>query len=183
MPTMFTHPAIPLALGAGLGKETFPGKLIVLGILFSILPDFDVIAFKFGIAYSSQWGHRGFTHSLFFAVAMSLVFSCSLATRLQLSRTRIFGFLFVAMASHGLLDMLTDGGLGIALLWPFTDARYFWPYQVVKVSPIGMGFFSDWGLRTVISEFFWIWLPSLFVGLGLFVGARVYRRVEKSNLE
>ncbi|MGW8248965.1 MAG: metal-dependent hydrolase [Acidiferrobacterales bacterium] len=177
MPTMFTHPAIPLAIGTGLGKETVSGKLLVLGILFSILPDFDVIAFKFGIPYSSQWGHRGFTHSLFFAIVISLAFAYLLSSKLALNRGRVFTFLFIAMASHGLLDMFTDGGLGIALLWPFTNTRYFWPYQVITVSPIGIGFFSDWGLRTLISEFFWIWLPSLFTAIFLFLGVRLYRRV------
>lgn len=173
---MFTHPAIPLAIGTGLGKKTISGKLLVLGILFSIMPDFDVIAFKFGIPYSSQWGHRGFTHSLVFAVIMSLAFATVFSRILELNRARVFAFLFVAMASHGVLDMFTDGGLGIALLWPFSDARYFWPYQVIKVSPIGMTFFSNWGLQTLVSEFFWIWLPSLVVAVCLFVGIRISRR-------
>ena len=174
---MFTHPAIPLAIGTGLGKKSVTGKLLVLGILFSILPDCDVIAFKFGIPYSSQWGHRGFTHSLFFAGIMSIVFAYAFSRKLEINRVRIFSFLFIAMASHGLLDMFTDGGLGIALLWPFDHARYFWPYQVIKVSPIGISFFSDWGLHTLVSEFFWIWLPSLFAAIFLFLGVRLYRRV------
>ena len=177
MPTMFTHPAIPLAIGTGLGKKSVSGKLLALGILFSILPDFDVVAFKFGVPYSSQWGHRGFTHSLFFAGIMSIVFAYAFSRKLEINRVRIFSFLFIAMASHGLLDMFTDGGLGIALLWPFDHARYFWPYQVIKVSPIGISFFSDWGLHTLISEFFWIWLPSLFTAIFLFLGVRLYRRV------
>ena len=177
MPTMFTHPAIPLAIGTGLGKKSVSGKLLALGILFSILPDFDVVAFKFGAPYSSQWGHRGFTHSLFFAGIMSIVFAYAFSRKLEINRVRIFSFLFIAMASHGLLDMFTDGGLGIALLWPFDHARYFWPYQMIKVSPIGISFFSGWGLHTLISEFFWIWLPSLFTAIFLFLGVRLYRRV------
>jgi inner membrane protein len=178
---MFTHPVIPLAIGTGFGKKTVSGKLLVLGILFSILPDFDVIAFKFGIPYSSQWGHRGFTHSLFFAVVMSIAFAYMFSSKLELNRVRVFAFLFIAMASHGLLDMFTDGGLGIALLWPFDLTRYFWPHQVIKVSPIGMSFFSDWGLRTLISEFFWIWLPSLIAAVCLFAGVRLYRRAGNNN--
>lgn len=178
---MFTHPAIPLAIGSGLGKRTVSGKLLVLGILFSILPDFDVLAFRFGIPYSSQWGHRGFTHSLFFAASMSIAFAYLFSSRLEISRAKAFLFLFIAMASHGALDMFTDGGLGIALLWPFDHTRYFWPFQVIKVSPIGMGFFSDWGLRTLISEFFWIWLPSLVAACGLFIGMRIYSRIPKTE--
>jgi len=178
---MFTHPAIPLSIGAGLGKKTVPGTLLVLGILFSILPDFDVIAFKFGIPYSSQWGHRGFTHSLFFAAAMSFAFAYLFSRKLEIDRARAFSFLFIAMASHGMLDMFTDGGLGIALLWPFDHTRYFWPYQVIKVSPIGMSFFSDWGMRTLISEFFWIWLPAITSAAVLFVLARSVRRLKQQS--
>ena len=177
MPTMFTRPAIPFAIGTGLGKQSVSARLLVLGILLSILPDFDVIAFKFGIPYSSQWGHRGFTHSLFFAIVMGLTFAYLFSSKLESNRVRVFVFLFIAMASHGLLGMFTDGGLGIALLWPFTSARYFWPHQVIKVSPISIGFFSHWGLHTLISEFFWIWLPSLFTAIFLFLGVRLYRRV------
>lgn len=176
MPTMFTHPVIPIALATGLGWHQLTGRLVLLGALFSVLPDLDVIAFAFGIPYSSQWGHRGFTHSLLFAAAFSGLFAWSLANWMQTNRIISCAFLFIAMSSHGLLDMLTDGGLGIAVLWPFDQTRYFFPTQVVKVSPIGMGFFSEWGLRTLVSEFFWIWLPALTAGVCLFIGRRVYRR-------
>jgi len=179
---MFTHPAIPLALFAGLGKQKITVRLLLIGALFSILPDFDVIAFKFGIPYSSQWGHRGFTHSLFFAVVFSGIFAAILANWMKTSRLVAFTFLFIAMGSHGVLDMLTDGGLGIAVLWPFDHTRYFFPTQVLKVSPIGMSFFSEWGLRTIISEFFWIWLPAAGIGIGLFSGAQVYRRLQEQKL-
>lgn len=178
---MFTHPVIPVALAAGLGQHQIAGRLIMLGALFSILPDFDVVAFAFGIPYSSQWGHRGFTHSLFFAFLVSALFSWAFASWLKTGRVVVFGFLFVAMGSHGLLDMLTDGGLGIALLWPFDHARYFFPTQVVKVSPIGMSFFSDWGLQTVISEVFWIWLPAVSSAAVMFLIVRIYRRLSEPN--
>lgn len=174
---MFTHPLIPVAIATGLGRKLITGRLILLGALFSILPDLDVIAFAFGIPYSSQWGHRGFTHSLLFAALFSGVFTWALADWMKTSRVVSFVFLFIAMGSHGLLDMLTDGGLGIAVLWPFDHTRYFFPVQVVKVSPIGMGFFSEWGLQTMISEFFWIWLPALLAAAVMFVIVRVYRRL------
>jgi len=37
-----------------------------------MLPDGDVIAFSFGIPYEDMFGHRGFTHSLFFAVVVGV---------------------------------------------------------------------------------------------------------------
>lgn len=181
MPTMFTHPVIPIAIAAGLGRQQITGRLILLGALFSILPDFDVIAFYFGIPYSSQWGHRGFTHSLLFAAAFSGLSAVILSSWMKTGRTMAFAFLFIAMGSHGLLDMLTDGGLGIAVFWPFDHARYFFPAQVVKVSPIGMSFFSEWGLQTVMSELFWIWVPALLSAAVIFVSIRIYRRILERN--
>ncbi|MDI8954364.1 metal-dependent hydrolase, partial [Salmonella enterica subsp. enterica serovar Anatum] len=37
------------------------------GVVLAMLPDADVLAFKFGVAYGNVFGHRGFTHSLLFA--------------------------------------------------------------------------------------------------------------------
>jgi len=181
MPTMFTHPAVPLALFAGLGKQKITVRLVLLGALFSILPDFDVIAFALGIPYSSQWGHRGFTHSLFFAFMFSVFFAVVLANWMKTSRRLAFAFLFVAMGSHGVLDMLTDGGLGIAVLWPFDHTRYFFPDQVLKVSPIGMSFFSEWGLRTVLSELKWIWLPTAVSTVVILLSVRIYKKYLERN--
>jgi inner membrane protein len=69
-----------------------------------------------------------------------------------------FGFLRAALfsaavvASHGILDTLTDGGLGIALLWPFSNERFFAPWRPIPVAPIGMAFFSSWGMRVAAAE-------------------------------
>jgi len=181
MPTMFTHPAVPIALFTGFGKQKISVRLVLIGALFSILPDFDVIAFAFGIPYSSQWGHRGFTHSLFFAFVFSGFFAAVLANWMKTSRLIAFIFLFIAMGSHGVLDMLTDGGLGIAVLWPFDHTRYFFPTQVLKVSPIGMSFFSEWGLRTIISELFWIWLPALIFMALVYMSGLIYQRLQQRD--
>ena len=48
----------------------------------------------------------------------------------------------LVVASHGLLDALTDGGLGAALLWPFSDERFFAPWRPLPVAPIGARFWS-----------------------------------------
>jgi inner membrane protein len=57
---------------------------------------------------------------------------------------------------------MTDGGLGIALLSPFDNHRYFFPWTPIVVSPIGLrGFFSQWGLEVMISEVTYVWVPLL----------------------
>lgn len=149
-------------------------KLALAGAVFAILPDADVVGFRLGIEYADEWGHRGATHSVVFAGLCA----ATLALIWREARTLpAFLFLSFAMASHGLLDTLTSGGLGAALWWPFDDARIFAPYTPVRVSPIGMGFFSGRGVETLLSELRWIWLPCA----GLSVGAWGVRRAIRSG--
>lgn len=162
MPTIISHVAIPLALGFGLGKRRISEHLLCAGVLASVIPDLDVIAFKFGIEYASQFGHRGFTHSLFFSLVLGLL---AVMAHRKLECTRMAAFLFVSVcsASHGLLDMLTDGGLGVALFWPYDNTRYFFPWTGIEVSAIGRGFFSMRSFSVLASEFVWIWCPSILL--------------------
>jgi inner membrane protein len=77
------------------------------------------------------------------------------------SPPRLWTYLFLAAASHGILDAMTDGGLGIALLAPFDDTRYFFPFRPIEVSPINIRrFLSGRGLAVLASELLWVWLPS-----------------------
>ncbi|MGZ8957832.1 MAG: metal-dependent hydrolase, partial [Methylosarcina sp.] len=88
---------------------------------------------------------------------------------------RSFLFLFVSVGSHGLLDTFTNGGLGIALFWPWTDQRYFAPFQPIEVSPLGLdGFLSRRGIEVLKSELIWVWLPAMAVGAVI----RVIRRAQ-----
>jgi inner membrane protein len=81
----------------------------------------------------------------------------------------------LATFSHPLLDMLTDGGLGVALFAPLTNERYFFPWRPVEVSPIGVGFFSRRGLDVIFSEIIWIWIPALMI----FLSATALRKISK----
>jgi inner membrane protein len=67
------------------------------------------------------------------------------------------------MASHGLLDTMTVGGRGVALLAPFNATRYSAPWRPLRASPIGLAFFGWHGLRTLEREILWVWLPSAAV--------------------
>jgi inner membrane protein len=138
-----------------------------------MLPDADVIAFAFGIPYGDMFGHRGFTHSLFFAGVIGAVVTWHLLRRPGADSHRLTLFLWVTAVtmSHGLLDAMTDGGRGIAFFAPFSDQRYFFPWRPIQVSPIGVGFFSARGLRVLASEARWIWVPSAIIA----VSARLFR--------
>ena len=56
------------------------------------------------------------------------------------------------VASHALLDTMTDGGLGCALLYPFSNERFFAPWRPIPVAPIGPAFLSARGLRIAVIE-------------------------------
>jgi inner membrane protein len=119
--------------------------------LLSMLPDADVVGFSLGVAYGSPWGHRGATHSLVFAVIVGVVVAL-LARVCGRPAMRVGVLATVVVASHGLLDTLTDGGRGCALLWPFVATRYFAPVNPIPVSPIGIGVLSPRGLYVAAFE-------------------------------
>jgi inner membrane protein len=138
----------------------------------SVLPDADVLAFRFGVPYAAALGHRGFTHSITFALALALL-GAVLSRPLRTAPSRAFVFLFVATISHALLDALTTGGLGVALLWPFSAERFFAPVQVIAVSPISLSrFLTDRGLAVLRSELLWVWLPAVALTAALALARR-----------
>ena len=162
MPTVLTHPAVPVALCLGIGSRVIPYRLLLAGIAVSMLPDLDVLAFRFGIPYASDIGHRGFSHSLAFAAMAALLG----AYVLRNGSSKAFWFLFAVSASHGVLDAFTNGGLGIAFLWPFSAERYFAPIQGIEVSPLSIKrFLSQRGAAVITSELLWVWLPCMTVGI------------------
>lgn len=158
MPTIFAHALVPLALRVAFGRAAVPPRLLAAGALAAVAPDFDSIGFALGIAYADAFGHRGASHSLAFAVAVGVL--GALAARwLGTTRWRAFVVLVFCTASHPLLDALTNGGLGVALLWPWSEARLFAPWRPIAVSPIGAGFFSLRGVAVLGSELVWVVAP------------------------
>lgn len=164
MPTIFTHAAIPALLGTAAGKQRLSRPLLCAGVIASMLPDTDVLGFRLGIAYAAPFGHRGAFHSLLFGLLMATV-AALLHRRLRTTAKCAFAFVGVSALSHPLLDMLTNGGLGIALGWPLTDQRYFFPWRPIQVSPIGARFFSARGWSVIESELLWVWLPTSVLAL------------------
>ncbi len=133
---------------------------MVVWSFLSMLPDADVLGFRFGIAYAAPWGHRGATHSLFFALVLgTLIGAAAPLFRQPAVRTGVCAVL--VLCSHALLDTLTDGGLGCALLWPFKLKRYFAPWNPIPVAPIGRRFFSSAGLHVAFAETL-LFLPLWF---------------------
>lgn len=165
MPSIISHAAMPLALGLGLGKKRIPRSLLAAGVLASMLPDADVILFRFGATYDTVWSHRGFSHSLGFALFVGLV--AALLLRRTVPPALAFAFVACSAASHGLLDMLTNGGHGIAVLWPVSDHRYFFDWRPIQVSPLAPERYALRAAAVARTEALWIWLPAIFFSLAL----------------
>jgi inner membrane protein len=164
----FAHLAIPALLYVVSQKRPLGLRLFMVASFASILPDADVIAFLFGVAYESAWGHRGFTHSLMFAFIVAVVLTRFQDT-LQAGRSTIFWVSFISCISHALLDALTNGGLGVALLWPFSQERFFFPFRPIEVSPIGISnFFTERGVQVIVSELKWVFMPASILGAASF---------------
>lgn len=145
-------------------RWSVPASMTIWSLL-SFLPDADVVGFSFGVAYGDPWGHRGATHSLLFAiVAGGLAGLAARLLRLPARRTMVVAT--AVLASHGLLDTLTNGGLGSALLWPFDLTRYFAPWNPIPVAPIGLEFVSWSGLLIMAVELF-LFAPLLWFSLRL----------------
>ncbi len=172
MASAFGHSIIAIAFGNSFSKNIFSFKFWFLGILCTILPDIDVIGFNFGIAYEDLFGHRGFTHSIFFALLTGLLFSYlfyykQLKTK-PLQFIGIVLYFFICTLSHGILDAMTNGGMGIAFFSPWDTTRYFLPWRPIEVSPIGITrFFTGRGLGILFNELLWVGLPCLFYFLGI----------------
>ncbi len=174
MPSVISHAVVAVAVGVTFAPRDVPNYFWILAIVCSMIPDADISGFSFGIPYDHFFGHRGFFHSPFWGLLMSTFFVAVFSHDVGIfSRHWLFYFLFFFLlsASHGVLDAFTNGGLGIALLSPFENTRYFFPWTPIMVSPIGMkAFFSKWGLTVIKSELFWVWLPSLLmVGVSMVI--------------
>jgi inner membrane protein len=139
-------------------------RLVVACAVAAVLPDTDVLAFSLGIPYAHPLGHRGLTHAIPFAVVAGCVLS---RVGFRVDPNHAWAVISVAMASHGVLDALTNGGLGVALALPFSAERFFFPWRPLEVSPIGAtNFFGGDALRVLASEARLV-MPLLLVLLGL----------------
>src|SRR5207237_6565854 len=180
MASAFSHAFVAIALGKTYTGARRRWHFWLWTVFCAVVPDVEVLGFGFGIRYGDMLGHRGLTHSLAFALVLALVV-VALAFRERRAFTRgwwaLVAYFFVVTASHGVLDALTDGGLGVAFFAPFSRARYFFPWRPVVVSPIGVApFFSRWGLEVIESEFVWLWLPACALMLCAWGYRRLLRR-------
>jgi inner membrane protein len=158
--------ALP-ATEAGALRGVMPRWAIpVTAGLFAVAPDLDTYAMLgFDIPRGSFFSHRGFFHSPFFLILLA----CALAA--LVARGSAFRWLPLVWAgaaiTHPLLDMLTDGGSGVMLLFPFSTERLFFPWRPIRVSPLSIARFFDRA-----GEILWSELPFCIAAVAIGLAAR-----------
>lgn len=137
--------------------------------LLSVLPDFD-FALVWGLGLPLEQVHRTWSHSLFFALFLTLVWVVVRPGRLK----SVSGFLFFSvLISHSLLDLLCTAdpsSHGIMLLWPFSQIRLGWPVLV----PLYLEFADSPFTLSGALRFTWL---ELWLSLPLWISARGLSRL------
>ena len=148
MPSAFSHAIVGVAMGRAYTSRSLPVRFWILSAGCAMAPDFDVICRRFGIDYTDMLGHRGITHSLLFAgiVSIFIVLTAFRKPIEGVSKLQLGLLFFLATASHGILDAMVDGTLGVAFFAPFSPIRYFLPWRPIVSSPVGWSFFSAAGV-------------------------------------
>ena len=158
MPSVFTHAVAGFVLARSAVPQAYRWTLPLTCALSAMVPDLDAIGHLMGVPYGSFWGHRGFTHSIAFAVSWGALLAWSFFRKTPMLS---WSLITLGTVSHPLLDMCTNGGLGCALFAPFDNSRMFFPWRPITVAPIGVGaFFSARGWAVLRSEMLTVWVPS-----------------------
>ncbi len=162
MASAFGHSIAAIGLSRFSTRYAVTKKLYFAGIISAFIPDADVMAFRLGIPYEAMMGHRGFSHSILFALLWAAFLSVFFF-RAQFQRS--FWVIFTCTLSHGILDAMTNGGLGVGFLIPFNENRYFLPFRPIQVSPVSIFEFIRKPFVILRTEFYWIGIPSLILFL------------------
>ncbi len=149
-------PAIALAVAAGTHRTGW--RLTLAGAFFAVLPDADFALVTMGLdRYSGPFGHRGFTHSIAFALALG-AFGGLWAGPGWRRRLGAASFLALCTLSHPLLDGLFDRGICNAWLWPLDEARLCLDWRPVPM--LGVPLF---GVERFQRELLWIGVPLVLL--------------------
>ena len=187
MASAFTHALASIALKKTFYSEKWKFLFWYLTIFCSVFPDADVISFKLGIQYGDFFGHRGFFHSILFALILGFLVTTFFFKDIPRYSHKWwqYGFYFSGITmSHIFLDGFTNGGLGVAYFSPFDTTRYFFPWRPIEVSGFQIDrFFTSQGMfelwLVLKTEFVRVWIPSLTLMLLLYIGRRLFKQKHK----
>jgi inner membrane protein len=166
--------ALPAVKSRAIRRVLSPAAIPITCGLLALAPDLDTFAMRvFGIPHGSLLAHRGFFHSPLILILFTALLAAVVARRSLRAFAPLAALWACSAITHPLLDMLTDGGGGVMLLFPFSEARLFFPWHPIRVSPLGIQRFFTGGRarRVLMSE-----LPFCFAALAIGIVGLVARR-------
>jgi inner membrane protein len=173
MATDYTHAVVGLGFARLYATKPMPWAYWGLSVVLPVLPDIDV--FSSG-AHGAWLAHRGFTHSLAFALFVGVIAASATFRWFRASWWSLAILFFLMIASHGLLDALTSGGENVPFFWPLAGRYGNW--GLLPVSDIAFDLPDPRHSRAIRAELLWLWLPT-----GLLVGTvMAYRRLRRRVL-
>jgi inner membrane protein len=171
MASVYTHALVGLGMGKLGIARPMPVLFWILTAVLPILPDLDVFS---DARYGTIYGHRGITHSLLFALFLGMTAAGATYRYFKIDFWPLSGFFFVIVAAHGLLEVCTTGGPGIAFFWP-VDNRRIGPWGYLPFSDIGFEIPNPRINKAVGTEIALVWVPMI-VTVGVVIIARRIRR-------
>ena len=179
MPSSIAHAVSGYAIAKGLELPKI-NKMLPMGlyaVFVAISADFDFIPqIVAGIST-----HRGFTHSLSFAIVFSLILSKVASSRAAVKYLKVFILTLIIYGSHLALDFFTQGGSGIPLLWPISSHMFQSSISLFPAVHHSHGLFDSIHLRFLSFEL--IYTIILLWGLSQWKSFRQQRKKKASSLE
>lgn len=135
-----THIALGACIGEAFFEKGFGKKAMIWGALAQSIPDIDFLASIWSTTTENLLAHRGFTHSILFALLIVPVFAMA-ADRIHRPHNIAFRTWIMFFATEVFLHLFIDGfnNYGVGWFEPFSHTRF--SFNAIYVADI---FFSIW---------------------------------------
>lgn len=137
MSTLVGHAlAGTLATAAGGDRIRNRRALTAVAIAAALLPDLDIVVFLL-LRPAGMAPHRGFSHTLLFALGASAILALLAARPLRAPPWRLWGVLALAALSHPVLDYLMGAGPPVPFLAPLVERGWLLPVRLLPIAYYG----------------------------------------------
>lgn len=181
MPMTTTHALVPLAATLAFANRPIPWRLVVTAAFAAAAPDVDT-AFRhiWHLSPASIYSHRGAAHSLFVALTAGLI-AAALHKPLGVRPLAAGVVISASMASHGILDMMTDGGLPVAYLWPLSSVRLFADWTPIHSGAVHRAHLFSQAFARLKSELWQLIIPMFAAALVIRAGRMTALQLRPSS--
>lgn len=190
MATFITHSLFGAGAAYAISQpQQLSRRFIVLSTFCQWVPDVDTLTYLLPLAETHPLGHRGFTHSVFFACILAFVIVRLFYRQFTPVHRQYWGlslWFFLATLSHGLLDALVDSKLGVAFFCPFDTQRYVFTWRPLLDVPIDISMLTSphfWYAQLLEFQFISFLLTILFMFKQFALGCSTHRLSALSSIK